>query len=75
MPQASIRYIANLTRRTYAEATVECEHAIELTLLVMRKCRELNGEGALIVYVEFLVDGQTRRHYPSARGAPRSPRK
>lgn len=74
-PQATIRYIDDLQRRTNAEVTIQCEHSIELTLLVMRRCRELNGDGALILWVEFLVDGQTRRHYPSGRRAQGAVRK
>lgn len=66
-PKATIRYIEDLKRRTSAEAEIQCEQAIELSLLVMRQVRELNRNGSLVLYVEFLIDGQARRYYPSGR--------
>lgn len=69
LPRATISYV--LARET-AYATVECPDRLEVVTAAFRRCRELRGEGARIVWVEFVTDGiRTRRYVDGRSSGPR----
>lgn len=68
---ATIRYIPDHLSRRATECVLTAESPIDVVIIAMRRVRELNGKGALVLWVEFQSDGTTRRHYPNGRSRPR----